>query len=89
MTSWTIDTAYTARVTSVDQFKKESFTATDGVTYQYASYEPQEGSDTLFVWLHGGGEGGVENTDSYVKLPAAMLRHIVMGLLTIRSHSWN
>lgn len=68
VTSWTIDTAYTARVTSVDQFKKESFTATDGVTYQYASYEPQEGSDTLFVWLHGGDEGGVENTDPYVTL---------------------
>lgn len=68
VTSFTIDTAFTARNTVVDAFEKKSFTSTDGVTYQYACYEPEEKSDTLFIWLHGGGEGGTENTDPYVSL---------------------
>lgn len=68
VTSFTINTAYTDRTTSVDHFEKKSYTATDGVTYQYACYQPEEASKTLFVWLHGGGEGGVENTDPYVTL---------------------
>lgn len=70
VTSFAIDTAYTQRTTVVDAFEKKSFTSSDDVTYQYACFEPEQGSDTLFVWLHGGGEGGTQNTDPYVTLMA-------------------
>ena len=60
----------TNKVTSVDMFKTDSFTATDGINYQYAYYEPESASDTLVVWLHGAGEGGVDATDPSVILLA-------------------
>lgn len=64
--SFTIDTAYTARTTNADNFKQETFKATDGTEYAYAHYKV-DGAKTLFVWLHGGGEGG---TDPYMPLLA-------------------
>ncbi len=48
-----------------------SFTSESGVTYHYASYAPEEETDTLVVWLHGLGEGGTYETDPSVILLAA------------------
>ena len=65
-----IDTRMTALVTSVDDVIIDSFTSSDRVTYQYAHYEPADGSKTLIVWLHGGGEGGTRNTDPRIPMLA-------------------
>ncbi|MGT2800299.1 alpha/beta hydrolase [Streptococcus marmotae] len=54
--------------TSVDNFAFDQYTASDGTTYQYAFYNPTQKSETLIVWLHGLGEGGVKNTDSKMPL---------------------
>lgn len=61
-----IDQAFTAKKTAADAYQIDQFEASDGVKYAYASYTPKEESDTLFVWLHGLGEGGTENTDPYI-----------------------
>lgn len=53
-----IETEPTAMETAFDDVAVDSFAASDGVTYEYAHYEPEEKSDTIVVWLHGGGEGG-------------------------------
>ena len=58
VSSVTIDPMPVNMLTDVDFMSLDTFTATDGVTYEYAYYIPQGGSDTLVVWLHGGGEGG-------------------------------
>ena len=36
--------------------------ASDGIELNYGHFNPKEPSNTLFVWLHGSGEGG---TDEY------------------------
>ncbi len=57
---------------SVGKFDTEGvYTSTSGVTYNYASYSPEEATDTLVVWLHGLGEGGTEGTDPSIILLAA------------------
>ena len=65
-----IDGSIEKLTTEADQFKIDSFIASDKTNYQYATYEPETKSDTLVVWLHGVGEGGVDNTDPYVTLLA-------------------
>ncbi len=65
-----IDTAYTEKTTSADAWTVDSFDATDGTSYKYASWDPAEESKTLVVWLHGAGEGGTEGTDPYVTILA-------------------
>lgn len=67
---FTINPEAASKTTSADQYQMHSYQAEDGVTYQYASYEPEGGSKTLVVWLHGLGEGGTEDTDSSVTLLA-------------------
>ena len=67
---FTINPEAASKTTSVDQYQMHSYQAEDGVTYQYASYEPEGGSKTLVVWLHGLGEGGTEDTDPSVTLLA-------------------
>lgn len=67
---FTINPEATSKTTSADQYQMHSYQAEDGVTYQYASYEPEGGSKTLVVWLHGLGEGGTEDTDPSVTLLA-------------------
>lgn len=57
-------------VTSADDWSISSFEATNGTFYNYAHYEPEEGSKNLVIWLHGIGEGGTENTDPRVPLLA-------------------
>lgn len=69
VTSFTVDETLTSKTTDADNFEMASFTASDGVNYNYASYEVS-GSDTLVVWLHGLGEGGTENTDPSITLLA-------------------
>ncbi len=72
--SLSIDPAFTDVCVSesVGKFDTEgSYTSTSGVTYRYASYSPEEESDTLVVWLHGLGEGGTEGTDPRIILLAA------------------
>lgn len=64
VSSLTIDPAFTATTTSADEFAMDSFTAADGTTYKYAHFEPEGGSKTLVVWLHGGGEGGAEGIET-------------------------
>ena len=59
----------TGDVTKFDYTK--SFAASDGITLNYATYEPETATGTLLVWLHGLGEGGTENTDPRVPLLAA------------------
>ena len=68
--SVTVDTAVSHRFTSVDDIAIASFTSSDNVTYPYAHYEPEGGSKTLVVWLHGGGEGGTENTSPQITMLA-------------------
>ena len=65
-----IDTRMTQLTTSVDDVEVDTFTSTDRVTYHYAHYEPADGSQTLIVWLHGGGEGGTQNTDPRIPMLA-------------------
>lgn len=64
VTSLSIDPAYTDTLTSADEFATDNFTASDGTTYAYAHLEPEGGSKTLVVWLHGGGEGGGEGVET-------------------------
>lgn len=76
VTSFAIDPIQKAMTTSADMFKLGSYQSTSGVSYQYASYTPDQKSDTLVVWLHGLGEGaarmeGEEHTDPYVTCLAA------------------
>lgn len=58
-----------------DQFQYQSYLATDGNDYSYASYEPTGAQLPLIIWLHGGGEGG---NDASI----ATLGNKVTGLLS-------
>ena len=60
--SLVVNSASMNMVTDVDFMSLDTFEASDGVKYEYAHYEPSGGSDTLVVWLHGGGEGGTAET---------------------------
>ena len=42
-----ISTSATRMITDADEFAVDSFTSGDAVTYQYAHYEPEGGSDTI------------------------------------------
>ncbi|MCF0259642.1 MAG: hypothetical protein HUJ54_07265 [Erysipelotrichaceae bacterium] len=56
----------TAKTTEADSFKATNFKSKDGYDLNYSLYTPEKESKTLFVWLHGIGEGGsamVEGTD--------------------------
>ena len=66
VTSVAIEPVATSKTTAADMFKVDSYECTDGTTYPYAYFEPEEPTETLFVWLHGAGEGGTEATDPYV-----------------------
>ncbi len=63
VTTFTVDTEAAAYTTSASMFEEGSYQTDSGETYGYVTYEPTEKSDTLFVWLHGGGEGYVEGFD--------------------------
>ncbi|MBQ1492885.1 MAG: hypothetical protein IIZ39_13075 [Blautia sp.] len=55
-----IDPAYTAMDTEFDSVAEDVYVTESGVTYPYAHFEPEGGSETMVVWLHGGGEGGIQ-----------------------------
>ncbi|NLC97374.1 MAG: hypothetical protein GX675_07420 [Erysipelotrichaceae bacterium] len=61
-----IETAYTSKTTDADKFELGNYVASDGIEYNYAYYVPEVESNVLVVWLHGMGEGGVEDTDPYL-----------------------
>ena len=42
--------------------------ASDGTKYDYSEYIPPVGTETLYVWLHGLGEGQMEGSDAYLPL---------------------
>ena len=65
-----INQNYINKYTTASSFKLSSFTSSDHITYQYASYTPQTKTDKLVVWLHGMGEGGTKNTDPYITILA-------------------
>lgn len=71
----TISGDYEKMTTAADMFTTSEYKAEDGTTYPYASYTPEEKSDVLVVWLHGGGEGGSatlkDATDMNIPLLAA------------------
>ncbi len=50
-----------------DDFDMSSYTTSDGTTYSYAQYVPEEDDQTnaLIIWLHGAGEGG---DDPYIDI---------------------
>ncbi len=76
VTSFEIAPVQQAMTTSADMFELGSYQSTSGVNYEYATYTPDQKSDTLVVWLHGLGEGAArmeegEKTDPYVTCLAA------------------
>lgn len=76
VTSFAIDPIQTAMTTDADMFKLDSYQSSSGVNYDYATYTPDQQSDTLVVWLHGLGEGAArmeegEHTDPYITCLAA------------------
>lgn len=56
------------RYTAADAFAKKSYKTSSGILYDYAEYVPEQKTDTLFVWLHGLGEGHYEGSDVYLPL---------------------
>lgn len=66
-----------SKVTDADAFELSHFKASDGIEYDYVSYTPATDSDTLVVWLHGIGEGGIENTDPYLTCLANKVTSLV------------
>jgi predicted esterase len=72
VTELSISPDATARTTSADeaQWTMDSYTASDGTEFRYAAWDPAEESKSLVIWLHGAGEGGIENTDPFVTILA-------------------
>lgn len=59
--NFTIAKEATGKTTAADIFEEKDFVGTDGTTYSYSTYTV-EGAKTVFVWLHGSGEGGTDTT---------------------------
>lgn len=57
-TEVTVQQEWTTILTDNNMFAQSAYTAADGTTHQTALYSPEDGADTLVVWLHGMGEGG-------------------------------
>lgn len=57
-------------VTSADEWKTDSFTASNGTTFNYAAWDPAAESKSLVIWLHGAGEGGTDHTDPRITVLA-------------------
>ena len=65
-----IETKETDTTTSADKWTIDVYSAADGTNYAFASWDPEQDSKTLVVWLHGLGEGGTANTDPRVTILA-------------------
>ena len=63
-----ISVAGSGKLTAADIFGKGSHVTSDGTRYDYAEYVPENEVDTLYVWLHGLGEGQKEGSDAYLPL---------------------
>ena len=66
VTKLDVSTEYTKKITAADALELEKFKASDGIELNYGHFNPKEPSNTLFVWLHGSGEGGTEDTNPQV-----------------------
>ena len=62
--SFVIDMTMTKMTTDADVFKLGHYQSTTGINYDYATYTPEQKSDTLVVWLHGLGEGATNLTET-------------------------
>lgn len=62
--------------TVVDDIPEDQFTAEDGTVYNYAHYDA-EGSDVVFVWLHGMGEGGAADLGDATNVKVTQLANKV------------
>ena len=58
----------TTAESSADTWAIDTFDASDGTSFQYCSFTPEEASDKLVVWLHGMGEGGTDHTDARIAI---------------------
>ncbi|MDO4976288.1 MAG: hypothetical protein Q4E53_03400 [Eubacteriales bacterium] len=63
-----IDPVCKKRITAADMFSKKTAITSSGIPYDYAEYIPKQATDTLFVWLHGLGEGCTEGSDVYLPI---------------------
>lgn len=70
VTSVKIEPVAANRTTSADAWALDTFECASGTKFPYASWDPEEESKNLVIWLHGAGEGGTENTDPYVTILA-------------------
>ena len=66
VTKLDVSTEYTKKITAADALELEKFKASDGIELNYGHFNPKEPSNTLFMWLHGSGEGGTEDTNPQV-----------------------
>lgn len=66
VTKLDVSTEYTKKITAADALELEKFKASDGIELNYGHFNPKEPSNTLFVWLHGSGEGGTKDTNPQV-----------------------
>lgn len=79
VTTFEVETEYTSRTTNADNFEK--FTGTyEGVDYNYATYTPEGGSDKVFVWLNGAGEGGSATLGDATNVEVTLLANKVTAL---------
>lgn len=74
-----IDKKYTSRTTSADMFEKTT-AEYGGYTYNIATYSPAEKSDSVFVWLHGAGEGGSADVGEATNVEVTLLANKVTAL---------
>ena len=82
VTSFAVDPEAVTMTTDADVFELDEYTASSGVTYDYAAYTPDQKSDTLVVWLHGLCEGKTllkegEETDPYITCMSAEVTVLV------------
>lgn len=72
VTSVAIEPVAASMTTSADEagWKYDSYDASDGTTFRYAAWDPEDESKNLVIWLHGAGEGGTEATDPSITILA-------------------
>lgn len=79
VTAFEVDVNYTSKTTDADNWKKET-KKYDEFDYNIATYVPEGGSDILFVWLHGAGEGGSAHVGDATNVDITLLANKVTAL---------
>lgn len=75
-----IDPVATSKSSVADEYFTYDNATYSDVTYDYAYYAPEEESDTVVVWLHGGGEGGTGEANENINVQTALLGNKVTAL---------